>query len=53
MPNDKELHSKATESDWSSAKEVKIADKAFMAFRERVADNPDQVLCNYFILIYM
>jgi len=37
------LSAQATKSDWDAAEEVKIADRAFMKFRERIADNPDQV----------
>ncbi|XP_067938782.1 programmed cell death protein 2-like isoform X2 [Watersipora subatra] len=31
-------------SDWEAAGEVQVADKMFMAFRERIADNPDQIV---------
>ena len=34
-------------ADWDSAKEAKVADKAFLAFRERIADDPDQVIVWY------
>lgn len=43
MKPDKELQAKATKSDWDQAEEAKIADQAFLEFREKIAGNPDQV----------
>ena len=44
MKADPELQSKAAMENFAQAKEAKIADKAFMSFREKISSNPDQVI---------
>lgn len=40
---DKELQKTTSKAEWDSTKEVKVTDKAFLTFRERIAADPDQV----------
>lgn len=46
LKTDKDLEANAKPSDWKALPEAKVADKAFLKFRERIHNQPDQVI-NY------